>query len=629
MGSRDVPPALEQGGDLEEVELRAQDDQQEVAAAAQTQKCDPCTRKAMCPMTCVSPSCRQHLISTLLLLLSFFLFADQQLVAPNMSQISRDFNLTDEERDLYLGGMVPLCFFAVGTPVTIFMGPIIDRVHRRNLFVGLIFLGETPCMCTWFVTSVTGLLCTRAITGIAMAAAEPLIFSMLSDMYGPKERNVMASVITIGQGAGLLAGQSLAGFLGPLYGWRLPFMLISVPSMAFSIVMLLLVEEPMRGAGEDAVRNAIEAKKMANAPGGAVEVMVDAEDEAADDDEVAAGAADDGHNSGDEKEEDAAAAKQEGRDPPAENDSGSSSGNNNNNNNNNNSNIAAKQARSAAAVVVAPPAVEEDVGVYHSNFTCEKMCDIFRGATNMLVYASELPSAMGWGVLFAFLTDFVATDKLFGVQNATTCVTLLGVGLAIGAVGGGILGQHFNNSCKTFPGSVALLTGFTMMLGPLPYYWVIYSDFGCEYDEPACLEGNNVSLSASPDDPAYVEAIALCKENVLYTVCPVSTWAVLIVLLFVSGLCLGVPTANVRAMLLNTNLPETRGTAIVRLTLRLGGSAGGGGRGGMPCLDELQSRRGCALHTCAWACPRSMFRCVLVRTVVSFVGTASRCRGRH
>jgi MFS family permease len=147
---------------------------EEAAAAEQMkEKCDPCARKAIFPMTCISPACRMHVISTLLLILSFFLFADQQLVAPNLSQISRDLNLTDAERDLYLGGLVPLCFFAVGTPFTVFMGPIIDRVHRRNLFVVLIFLG---------VNTVAGLLITRAVTGIAMAAAEPLIFSMLSDM---------------------------------------------------------------------------------------------------------------------------------------------------------------------------------------------------------------------------------------------------------------------------------------------------------------------------------------------------------------------------------------------------------------------------------------------------------------
>ena len=296
--------------------------------------------------------------------------------------------------------------------------------------------------------------------------------------YGVKERNVMASVITIGQGAGLLAGQSLAGFLGPTYGWKLPFLFVSCPSMAFSLLMLLLVEEPVRGAGEESVRNA---------------------------------------------------------------------------------SAEAKELDSESAEVV-----------YNSSFTCEKLCQIFRIPTNMLIYWSEIPASMGWGVLFAFLTDYVAQDKAFGVENATTCVAILGVGLAVGAVAGGIVGQHLNNTCLTFRGSVSVLVGTASLLGPLPYYWVIYADFACELDMTACLDEYNVSYvptEINTSAPDVVAALATCTDASEFFVCPPVTWGVLIVLLFLSGLCLGVPTANARAMLLNTNLPETRGTAVAILVI--------------------------------------------------------------
>ena len=374
-------------------------------APQENEECDVCARRALCPMACIPPHIRMHVTSALLLLLSFFLFADQQLVAPNLSQAADFFNLTDADRDLYLGGYLPLCFFAVGTPISIFIGPIIDKTNRRNLFVILIFIGEFPCMLTYWVTDVWQLLVTRAITGVAMAGAEPLIFSMLSDMYGVKERNIMSSVITIGQGAGLLAGQALAGNLGPIYGWKMPFLVVSVPAMSFSLLMALLVEEPMRGAGEESVRQA--------------------------------------------------------------------------------------QAEAKAKGEKAP-----DVE-YKSEFTKEKLADIFCGATNMLLYWSEIPSSMGWGVLFAFLTDFVAIDKQFTVVNATNAVVVLGIGLAIGAVAGGILGQYFNNTCTQFPGSVAVLIGVAALLGPLPYYWIIYADFNCVYDDARCLEAAGISYNDS------------------------------------------------------------------------------------------------------------------------------------
>ena len=40
--------------------------------------------------------------------------------------------------------------------------------------------------------------------------------------------------------------------------------------------------------------------------------------------------------------------------------------------------------------------------------------------TNLCLYMAELPNAMGWGVLFAYLADFIAVDKNFGTEGATT-----------------------------------------------------------------------------------------------------------------------------------------------------------------------------------------------------------------
>ncbi len=52
-----------------------------------------------------------------------------------------------------------------------------------------------------------------------------------------------------------------------------------------------------------------------------------------------------------------------------------------------------------------------------------------------------------------------------------------------------------------------------------------------------------------------------------FTTCPGVTWGILVTLMFLSGMALGAPTANSRAMLLNTNLPETRGTAVTILVI--------------------------------------------------------------
>jgi hypothetical protein len=58
----------------------------------------------------------------LLCLICFFLLADQNLMAPNLTKIARDFGMSDLERDTLLGGRIALGFWLLGGIVTLFIG---------------------------------------------------------------------------------------------------------------------------------------------------------------------------------------------------------------------------------------------------------------------------------------------------------------------------------------------------------------------------------------------------------------------------------------------------------------------------------------------------------------------------
>jgi hypothetical protein len=53
----------------------------------------------------------------LLALTTLFLFADQNLMAPNLTAIAKDLGLSDAERDKKLGGDIAVAFFVLGAPV--------------------------------------------------------------------------------------------------------------------------------------------------------------------------------------------------------------------------------------------------------------------------------------------------------------------------------------------------------------------------------------------------------------------------------------------------------------------------------------------------------------------------------
>ena len=97
----------------------------------------------------------------LLTLTAMFLYADQNLLSPNMSAVAEDFDMTDKEKDLYLGGYLQLAFFVVGSPASFLIGWLADKPTirgranpRTRLFVLTIMIGEGPCLATYWVRRV-------------------------------------------------------------------------------------------------------------------------------------------------------------------------------------------------------------------------------------------------------------------------------------------------------------------------------------------------------------------------------------------------------------------------------------------------------------------------------------------
>lgn len=199
---------------------------------------------------------------TLLALIGFFLFADQNLMAPNLTQIATDFGFSANERDLKLGGHISLMFWMLGGVITMAIGYLTDLVSRKTLFIITIVVGEIPCVLTGFAENYTQFFWLRGLTGIAIGGALPLTYSMIGDYFSHRNRAAAAAWISLAQGLGIAAGQMLAGFIGPSHGWRLPFIIVGLPNFLFILVFWLTVREPPRGRAEDSLRELIESGKV-------------------------------------------------------------------------------------------------------------------------------------------------------------------------------------------------------------------------------------------------------------------------------------------------------------------------------------------------------------------------------
>ena len=74
----------------------------------------------------------------LLILCTFLINSDQNLLAPNLSACAADFNLTEIEKDEKLGGGLAAGLFVVGAPAALVIGAVADGSSRRVRILSLL-----------------------------------------------------------------------------------------------------------------------------------------------------------------------------------------------------------------------------------------------------------------------------------------------------------------------------------------------------------------------------------------------------------------------------------------------------------------------------------------------------------
>ena len=196
---------------------------------------------------------KDYISLSLLFILSFFLFADQNLMGPNLSQIADDFGFNKIERDFKLGGEISLVFWLIGGFFTLFFGYFTDIVSRKKLLIVSMLFGEIPCFLTGFVETYQQFFWLRALTGIGIGAIIPITYSLLADYFPSNMRSAATGYLGLIVGLGIGGGQLLAGFTGPEYGWKISFIIVSVPNFFFLLLYALFATEPERGKSDENV----------------------------------------------------------------------------------------------------------------------------------------------------------------------------------------------------------------------------------------------------------------------------------------------------------------------------------------------------------------------------------------
>lgn len=391
--------------------------------------------------------------------------------------MAEEFGFSAHAKDAKLGGEVSLGFFLVGGACGLIVGWLADgaggtALSRPKLFALVVLLGEVSCIGTYRSTTYHELLLCRIMTGISIGGASPIMYSILGDCWPSTSRVHVSTLLGLSMGSGAAIGQIIAAILGPIYGWRFPFLVVAVPAIICAVLLLTTVVDPPRGGFENTNPDIEQQQLQLQQQGG-------------------------GHV----KDKDSAVSH---------------------------TSHTPHSAHSSAQLVKADATSPANPYEFRKDDSeCVKALSIFQTRTVTLILIQGMFGCVPWSIISVFLTDYLSADLGMSVARATGTMTVFGIGCLSGQIFGGWIGQRLYNKD---PRLQCLLIGSTTLCAMVPILAIINTD--------AKFSGNENKIS-----PYYLIAF------------------------IVGGFLATIGGPNVRSILQNVTVAETRGVAFATFNL--------------------------------------------------------------
>lgn len=139
-----------------------------------------------------------------------------------------------------------LWIYALMSPIS---GIIADRLNRKWLIVGSLFVWSGVTLLMGYATTFDQIYALRAIMGVSEAFYIPAGLSLIADYHQGKTRSFAIGIHT----TGIYLGQALGGFGATIaheFSWQLTFHSFGLLGMLYSLILILFLKEK-KGYVED------------------------------------------------------------------------------------------------------------------------------------------------------------------------------------------------------------------------------------------------------------------------------------------------------------------------------------------------------------------------------------------
>ncbi len=181
---------------------------------------------------------------TTLVVVSALNLADRQGLAASSQALKLDLKFTDSQMGLLQGLPFAVFYTLMGLP----LARLAEHRSRTRIIAACVGLfGVMATLCST-AQGFGRLLLFRIGVGIGDGGFGPPVASLIGDHYPMSRRASAMAIIWLGAPLGVVTGSVLGGWLAQHYGWRATFIVIGLAGVLVSVLVLLTLREPPRGA---------------------------------------------------------------------------------------------------------------------------------------------------------------------------------------------------------------------------------------------------------------------------------------------------------------------------------------------------------------------------------------------
>ena len=179
------------------------------------------------------------LIVALLWVVALLNYMDRQMLSTMQAEMKVD--IVELQQAEAFGALMAVFLWVYGL-VSPFAGIVADRISRKKLVVGSLFVWSLVTCLMGYASNFQQLYLLRALMGISEALYIPSALSLIADWHEGKSRSLAIGIHM----TGLYVGQAVGGFgatVAAAFSWHATFQWFGIIGIVYSIVLLLLLHD--------------------------------------------------------------------------------------------------------------------------------------------------------------------------------------------------------------------------------------------------------------------------------------------------------------------------------------------------------------------------------------------------